>query len=298
MNASSRLNILGVDVDVVTSEQVMDFVARRAGQNVRTVIANHNLHSISLCRKSSRMRSFYRRADLIEIDSTPLIAWGRLLGYDLSTAYRSTYLDFRDDFWTMAQEKGWRVWHIGGRPEHIELSRNHILQRYPDVQLTVHSGYFDVNGPENDTVIEKLTADAPDVVLVGMGMPRQELWIENNYHRLPNAVILPVGGAFDYEAGVTYTPPRWTGQVGLEWLVRFAHDPLRLFERYFVEPWSLVPSMMRDLVRSTDGRARQAVPDAAPDASRQLDGAWRVRIAPVRPSLPARVMDRVPGDIG
>jgi len=85
------------------------------------------------------------------------------------------------------------------------------------------------------------------VVLVGMGMPIQENWIAQNAHRLDQGVLLSVGGAFDYEAGVQIPAPRWLGRLGLEWLFRFAVQPKRLFRRYFVEPWSLIPVAVEDV---------------------------------------------------
>jgi N-acetylglucosaminyldiphosphoundecaprenol N-acetyl-beta-D-mannosaminyltransferase len=249
MDAPYRLSLLGAEVDCLTPADVMDFLAARVAAGQRGIVANHNLHSLYLFQKSAEMRAFYAKADLIEIDSVPMIAWGRLLGYRLSRANRCTYLDFREDFWARAQANNWRVAHIGGAPEHNELSRQAILKRHPGVHLDVFTGYFDMSGPGNDDLIAALQACKPDVLLVGMGMPRQETWILRNLERLPDCVILPVGAAFDYEAGVMYTAPRWTGQLGLEWLVRFAHEPKRLFERYFVEPWFLLPQMARDLLR-------------------------------------------------
>ncbi|HEY0053078.1 MAG TPA: WecB/TagA/CpsF family glycosyltransferase, partial [Caulobacteraceae bacterium] len=90
----------------------------------------------------------------------------------------------------------------------------------------------------------------PDVLMVGMGMPRQELWILDHFEALPDCVILPVGAAFDYEAGVQAAAPRWMGRLGLEWLFRLAHDPKRLFVRYCVEPWTLVGPALGDLRRA------------------------------------------------
>lgn len=248
MDTPYRLSLLGAEVDLVTPAHVMDFVAGRVAAGRRAVVANHNLHSLYLFQRSAEMRVFYGMADLIEIDSMPMIAWGRLLGQPVSPAHRVTYLDFREDFWARAQSRQWRVYHIGGAPEHNDASRAAILKRFPGVHLDVHSGFFDVDGLENDAVLADIRAKNPDVLLVGMGMPRQELWILNNYERLPNCVMMPVGAALDYEAGAIHTPPRWTGRLGVEWLVRFFYEPKRLFERYFVEPWTLIPLALDDLI--------------------------------------------------
>jgi N-acetylglucosaminyldiphosphoundecaprenol N-acetyl-beta-D-mannosaminyltransferase len=246
---TGRHALLGAEVDAITPDQMLDFVAARVAQGRGGVVANHNLHSLYLYRKSAAMRDFYARADLIEIDSTPMIAWGRLLGYDLSRQHRCTYLDYREDFWARAEAHSWRVCHIGGAREHNDASKAAILRRHPGVSLEVRTGYFDINGPDNDALIKNLQTLRPQVLLVGMGMPRQELWIMQNLDRLPPCVILPVGAAFDYEAGAMYTPPRWSGRIGLEWLVRFVHEPRRLFSRYFIEPWALIPQALGDLIR-------------------------------------------------
>ncbi|MFT4089236.1 MAG: WecB/TagA/CpsF family glycosyltransferase [Asticcacaulis sp.] len=244
-----RLPLLGAEVDIVTPAEVIDFVAGAVAGRRKVIVANHNLHSLYYYKRRADMRAFYAQADLIEIDSTPMIAWARLLGHEVSRAHRSTYLDFREDFWRRAAAHGWRVYHLGGAPEHAEPARSAILARHPEVQLEARNGYFDMNGPDNQAVLADIAAKKPDVLLVGMGMPRQETWILNNLGQLPDCAILPVGGAFDYEAGATYTPPRWAGQLGIEWLVRFFHDPRRLFERYFLEPWVLIPEALKDVTR-------------------------------------------------
>lgn len=243
---------MGTALDVVTPALVMDFIAGTRGR--QTVIANHNLHSVYLFHKHAEMRRFYAQADLIEIDSVPLIMWGKLMGHEMTRANRCTYLDFREEFWERAAAEGWRVFHIGGAPEHNELSKQEILRRHPGVNLEVRSGYFNVKGADNEILLADIAAHDPDILLVGMGMPRQELWILNNMDRLPGCAILPVGAAFDYEAGVMYAPPRWAGQFGIEWLVRFLHEPRRLFSRYFIEPWSLIPCALDDI------RGRRRVP--------------------------------------
>ncbi|MNT87771.1 putative N-acetylmannosaminyltransferase [compost metagenome] len=91
-----------------------------------------------------------------------------------------------------------------------------------------------------------------------MGMPRQELWIADNIEAMPQAVILPVGAAFDYEAGVQKAAPRWMGRLGVEWLFRLFADPKRLFTRYCVEPWFLIGPALGDVRAAM--RRRKAKP--------------------------------------
>ena len=259
MEFPCRLSLLGTVVDAVDSGDVLDFVSERALAGRSGLVTNHNLHSLYLFRKEPELRALYARADIIEIDSTPLIAWGKLMGLSLTRGHRCTYLDWREDFWARAQTEKWRVCHVGGRPEDCEPARAAILARYPRVDLDVHHGYFDMNGPENEALLLDLHVSGPQVLLVGMGMPRQEIWVYNNIDRLPPCIVLTVGGAFDYEAGSQYEPPRWSGRWGVEWLMRFLHDPQRLFDRYFVEPWALMPAIFGDIARRVT-RGSFAVP--------------------------------------
>ena len=244
-----RLSLLGVEVDAITPAEVLDFVSETRRAGARAVIANHNLHSVALCRRSKALRRFYAEAERIQIDSTPMIAWGRLIGLSLSRENRSTYLDWREAFWARAEAEGWRVFHLGGAPGVGERAIAAIKARRPGLILGGRHGFFAVEGRENGAVLADVAACRPDVLLVGMGMPRQELWIAANREHLPRCAVLPVGAAFDYEAGVVPTPPRWTGRLGLEWLWRLAAEPRRLAGRYLIEPWTILPAALGDLAR-------------------------------------------------
>lgn len=244
-----RIRLLGGEMDVMTRADLLDFISDRIRHGRPALIVNHNLHSLRLWRRVPAMAALYVRAERIEIDSTPLIAWARLMGEPLTRANRLTYLDWREAFWARAAAEGWRVFHLGCAPGVGEAALKVIADRHRDVHLETRHGFFDVDGPDNDAILGALTAHAPDVLFVGMGMPRQEAWIEANRDRLPPCVVMPVGGALAYEAGVVATPPRWTGWLGVEWLWRFATEPRRLFHRYFIEPWALAPQAASDVKR-------------------------------------------------
>jgi N-acetylglucosaminyldiphosphoundecaprenol N-acetyl-beta-D-mannosaminyltransferase len=164
----------------------------------------------------------------------------------ISRAHRSTYLDCRDRFWRLAVNNGWRVFYLGGAPGVAQTGAANLRGRWPGAEIATHHGYFDPDGWDSEEVLRKIAGFRPDVLFVGMGMPLQEEWTARVFDELPPCVVFTVGAAFDYEAGAVPTPPRWTGQLGLEWLFRFAAEPRRLFFRYFIEPWTLVPAMVAD----------------------------------------------------
>src|SRR2546430_2735430 len=133
MELPIRLALLGAEADVVTSACMLDHAAEWLAAGEGGLVVNHNLHSLYLYHRDPELRAFYARSDIIQIDSTPVVAWARLMGHDISRVHRSTYLDYRDDFWTRAAAYGWRVYHLGGAPQHVEPARAAILARHPNV---------------------------------------------------------------------------------------------------------------------------------------------------------------------
>jgi N-acetylglucosaminyldiphosphoundecaprenol N-acetyl-beta-D-mannosaminyltransferase len=255
--AEERVELLGAVMDLVKAAEVFHFALAQIAAGKRAIIANHNLHSLYLLRKDPELRAFYRKADLVEVDSIPLILWARLVGQPSRRFHRCTYLDWRDEFWAWTQREQLRVFFVGGRPGVAERAIERVRGEWPGVEIGVHHGYFDMapGAPESAAVVDKVRAFAPDVLLVGMGMPRQEVWIVRNLERLPTCATFTVGGAFDYEAGAQLPCPRWIGQLGAEWLFRMLTNP-RLVGRYTLEPWRLVPSAIADLARALTRRRR------------------------------------------
>jgi N-acetylglucosaminyldiphosphoundecaprenol N-acetyl-beta-D-mannosaminyltransferase len=250
-----RLRLLGAEFDLVTPSQVMAQVAAWVAADRPAVVANHNSHSLYLFRRSPELRAFFAAADLIEIDSVPVIAWGRLLGRPVSRAHRCTYLDWRDDFWRLADARGWKVFYLGGAPGVAEAACANLSKAWPNARLAARHGYIDPDpaSAENQAVLAQIEAFSPDILFIGMGMPRQEMWILKNRAAVARGVMFSVGAAFDYEAGVQTAAPRWLGRVGLEWLFRLATQPSRLAHRYLVEPWFLLPAALDDLRRRSAG---------------------------------------------
>jgi N-acetylglucosaminyldiphosphoundecaprenol N-acetyl-beta-D-mannosaminyltransferase len=249
MATPRRIRLLGGDVDLITPSDVLRRVDAAASGGEPALIANHNAHSLFLIRRSPQLRAFFAKADVIQIDSAPLILWGRMLGLPLTRNMRSTYLDWRDDFWRLAEARRWRVFYLGGAPGVADAAASRLAERYPNVRIGCHHGFFerDAASNENRRVLARIAAFEPQVLLVGMGMPLQELWVLENRAAMKGGAILTVGAAFDYEAGAQTAAPRWTGRLGVEWLARLIRQPGRLAGRYLVEPWSLIGPATQDI---------------------------------------------------
>lgn len=241
----ARLTLLGVEVDPLTIQELNATIAAAVARGERWIIANHNLHSVYLYHRDSRMREFYARARVIHVDGMPLILYARLLGYAVQHKQRVTYVDWIHPLMQESAEKGWRVFYLGGRPGMAEHAAAILQRQYPGLQIATHHGYF--KPKENQKVLEEIASYCPHVLMVGMGMPRQEHWVLENLEHIQANAILTAGACFDYVAGAIPTPPRWMGQIGLEWLYRLCSEPTRLAKRYLVEPWFLVPWVLKDI---------------------------------------------------
>ena len=253
-----RVRLLGQAMDLVRPEEVMHHLQLAVAEGRKSLIANHNLHSLYLLTRRPELQAFYDRADMVEVDSTPLLWFSRVLGLHSRAFHRCTYLDWRDHFWSLADRKGWRVLYVGGEDGVAEEAARRLTTRYPGAMVKGLSGYFDATPGSlgNTAVLAAIKDFAPHVLFVGMGMPRQELWIADNLASLPLVPILPVGAAFDYEAGVQKAAPRWMGRLGVEWLFRLFADPKRLFARYCIEPWFLIGPALGDVRAAMRRRKR------------------------------------------
>jgi N-acetylglucosaminyldiphosphoundecaprenol N-acetyl-beta-D-mannosaminyltransferase len=235
-------NLLNVDVQALRMKDLNGIIAQAIERNQRLVIANHNLHSVYLCQYDSDLRAYYRQSSYTHVDGMPLIWIGQLLGYPLRREHRVTYVDWLEPLMNDAVQYGWRVFYLGAKPGVAERGALRLRSQFPGLSIATHHGHFDASPDSEETVnlIQQINAFKTNILFVGMGMPRQEHWIQAHRNRLEANIILPCGAAIDYVSGEVATPPRWMGRVGLEWLFRLVSQPQRLASRYLMEPWFLV----------------------------------------------------------
>jgi N-acetylglucosaminyldiphosphoundecaprenol N-acetyl-beta-D-mannosaminyltransferase len=98
---------------------------------------------------------------------------------------------------------------------------------------------------ENNIMITAVNATSPDVLLVSLTAPKQDIWIAENKHALNATLMVGIGGAFEVMAGLAKRAPIWVQKGGLEWLYRFIQEPKRLFRRYFIEAPLFIPLIMK-----------------------------------------------------
>jgi N-acetylglucosaminyldiphosphoundecaprenol N-acetyl-beta-D-mannosaminyltransferase len=244
----SAVELLGVKVHPLSIAQLNQSIAQAVDLDRQWIIANQNLHSIYIYHHESKMREFFAKAKYIHIDSMALVFLGKILGFPLQREQRVTYVDWTNPLMSAAVERGWRIFYLGSKPGVAERGLEILRERFAGLQIVGVNGYFnsDPSSSENSAILAQIDNYQPHILMVGMGMPRQEKWILDNLDRISANAILPCGATIDYVAGAIPTPPRWAGKVGLEWLFRLVAEPKRLWRRYLLEPWFLLRLLLID----------------------------------------------------
>lgn len=244
----AEVNIMGVRVCLATMSDYHQMIREAIETRRKVVITSQNLHGIYVYHRTPEVRALHAQA-IPRVDGMSLVFIARVLGISMSREHRLTWVDWIHPFMEEVERRSWRLYYLGSEPGVAEQGIKRLRVAYPKLDIFGHHGHFDstLGGRENEQVLEDIANVRPDILLVGMGMPRQEIWVYQNLSRLNVSAILTCGAAMDYLVGRIPTPPRWMGRVGLEWLYRLMSEPRRLGHRYLVEPWSLAGRFARDL---------------------------------------------------
>ena len=257
---SKDYSLLGVRVNLLDMNQLNSLITEAVKNKSKWIIANHNLNSLYIYHHDSQMRNFYRLADYTHIDGMALVLLGKFFRLPCERKHRVTYADWVWSLMAEAEQQNWRVLYLGSKPGVAEKGATVLRNKHPQLQIKTINGYFDASpdSSENQAIVEQINNYQPHVLMVGMGMPRQEQWIVDNLEKIDTNAILPSGACIDYVAGEVATPPRWMGKAGLEWLYRLITEPKRLWKRYLVEPWFILRLFAIELWNSYFYRNKKA----------------------------------------
>ncbi len=248
----------------VSREGLLETVEGFLGERGRRTVLYANVHVLNQAVREPALREALAAADLVYCDGEGVRLGARLLGARLPP--RSTGADFVWEMAGMCARRGAGIYWIGGAPGVAAAALDRLREAHPALRVCgAHHGFFEKRGAGTDTVIAEVNAAAPDLVVVGLGTPEQELWVARNRDALRAPVVWCLGATADFVAGRVPRAPRWMLDHGLEWLYRFAHEPRRLFGRYIVGNPIFFARVLRQ--RLGDARlTRRAHPRRSPDA--------------------------------
>lgn len=248
-----RVRILNGEFDAATREQVVDSVAEMIRSGGRGYLCTVNVAILMMMRKNPRLGEFVRRAAYVVADGQPLIWASRLLGSPLPE--RVPGVDLIEALSERAAREGFAIYLLGSRREVVEKVGAALTEKYPALQVRgMEDGYF-----EEEQAHSKITAIAgtgAKMLFVGMGVPRQEFFLDDHWNDLGVPFAVGVGGSFDVIAGLRKRAPGLMQTLGLEWLYRLLQEPRRLWKRYLVTNTQFLFLLARALVR---GRRAETV---------------------------------------
>jgi N-acetylglucosaminyldiphosphoundecaprenol N-acetyl-beta-D-mannosaminyltransferase len=229
------VNVLGVDIDPVTVEELHAGIKRLVESGERGTVLNANANCLNLLYDDAALRGFFAGADLVFCDGWGVMLAARLLGRRIPE--RITYADWAWRLAAFARAEGLSLFLLGAEPGVAERAAQKLRMRHPGLEISgVEHGYFDLRpgSPENETVVREVNAARPDILIVGLGMPLQERWLMENRHEIEAGVALTGGAVFDYVSGGLRRGPRLLTDNGFEWLARLLVEPRRLWRRYLI----------------------------------------------------------------
>jgi len=241
--------VLGVPVTAATETDLVDLVTTAVDTGERQIILSQNLHGVHTYLNDAEFRRLHDRPGMtIHIDGTPLIWAARLRRLPIRSEHRTGVIDWICPVLNVARNEGWRVYHLGGAEAELAEALAMLAERYPGISPKGHQGFFDTTAgsPEMQSVLSDIRRFKPDLLLIGMGMGRQEKWILDNMDLVDAPAIVTVGSVMKLLTGELWTPPRWTGRLGIEWLFRFVQQPRATLWRYFVEPWQIAEALVQE----------------------------------------------------
>ena len=218
----SKTDILGVKLDNVGRAQALERVLGFLGGEGYNAVFTPNPEMVMRARRDPSFRKVLNGGDLVVADGVGVVLASHLLGGGL--AERVAGMDLVQD--VLAHKKGLKVFLLGAKPGVAQAAAENLALSY-GVEVVGHRhGYF-ANDEEED-VAAQVRAAAPDLLLVGLGSPRQEIFIDSHRLRLGARVAIGCGGSIDVFAGVARRAPLWAQKSGLEWAHRLATQPTRL----------------------------------------------------------------------
>lgn len=244
----------GIRLHPIRQIELIEFMRAHMANRQKCIVLSQNLHGMSVWMHDKTFRDLHTSPDsIVHIDGLPLVYLSRMAGAEAERSHRITLVDFIFPLLTMARDETKRVFYIGGRPEDLEKTLSTIHARLPDLELSAYHGYLN-DDLTRTAAAEAIVAFQPSLILVGMGMGKQEAWIAQNHLAFPNATIMTIGACMEYFIGRASSPPRWTGPMGVEWLWRLLSNPGRFWNRYLIEPWPVLLYLLLTARNSRYGR--------------------------------------------
>lgn len=235
------VQILGVRIDAVDAREALERVVRLASEDRTSYVVTPNVEIVMASRRDRRLGQALSGADLAVGDGVGLVWASRILRRPLPE--RVGGIDLMTSLLEQARKSGLRVYLLGSTPEVVAAAASRIRS---DLGLSVvgyHDGYL--TEETEAEVLRSILEARPHIIFVGMGSPRQELWMAEQANNIPRGVMMGVGGSLDVISGRKRRAPLFMRRLGLEWLYRLITEPRRFWRMTALPRFALLVLLVR-----------------------------------------------------
>lgn len=220
-----RIKILDVWINNVSMEDTVNITETFIAEKKPHLIVTANAEIVMLAGKDPDFAKILAEAALVVPDGAGVVWAAKYYGHNMQE--RVTGYDLTQRLLALSAKIGYKVYMFGGAPGIVEEAADTAGQTYPGINIIgIHDGFL--NSETEAKIIADIKAKRPDILLVALGVPKQEKWIARNAGKLNVPIAIGVGGSFDIMAGRLKRAPLWMQQSGLEWLYRLVSQPWRL----------------------------------------------------------------------
>lgn len=225
------VDILGVPVYKLDRKTLTALFKAVVTTNMRGWFSSVNVHAINLAQELPWFKQFIRDSLLTYCDGDGVRLGSWILGKPLPEKIGLTYWIY--DLLEVMESEGLKVYFLGSTDTILERAVEILRRKFPRLQIVgYHSGYFSMT--DNQRIIDSINTSKPNLLIVGMGMPKQERWILDHHSVLTVPLITNAGACFDSIASDNIRVRTWASYIGLEWLYRLILEPRRLWRRYLI----------------------------------------------------------------
>lgn len=246
LSARDRFDILGCKISVATPKTALEAICRRIKSGDGGYVCFSNVHTVITSKENDALLKSTNNSFLSMPDGKPLSIYANLKGY--KNVQQVAGPDFMPYFFKQA--KGVKHYFYGSTPGTLEKLTENFSILYPGAVISgAYSPPFrDLTPAEVEKTIADIKSSGADIVWVGLGAPKQECWMAEHWQQLQPAILMGVGAAFDFHAGVKPRAPMWMKKYSLEWLHRLSSEPGRLWKRYLITNTKFLFYLLADVV--------------------------------------------------
>lgn len=221
-------------------QQALKMIEKIISERKPQIVATANAEMVMMAQQDSELAKVLYEAALVVPDGAGVVWAARYLGNEMPE--RVAGFDLVQRLLSESAIKGYRVYLFGGAPGIAERAKDIMESKFPGLRIVgVRDGFFTINDEEK--IIQEIKTSQPDILLVALGVPKQEKWIARHMNELQVPISIGVGGTFDVMAGVVKRAPFWMQRANLEWLFRLMSQPQRAgrmlaLPRFVLKVWS------------------------------------------------------------